>query len=105
MVERLLPRGVLGYDRITSVIPMIAIIDYGASNLSSVVKAITHLGYRPVVTANSQEVARARVVVLPGVGAAGEAISRLGSLGLIETLMEGLSQCSTWHGETSSSSG
>lgn len=67
---------------------MIAIIDYGASNLSSVAKAITHLGYRPEVTADPRKVAGASVVVLPGVGAAGEAISRLGSLGLIEPLVE-----------------
>lgn len=56
---------------------MIAIIDYGASNLSSVAKAIISLGYQPRVTSAPKEVAEAKVVIFPGIGTAGDAMSRL----------------------------
>jgi glutamine amidotransferase len=66
---------------------MIAVIDYGAGNLRSVVNAITHLGYEVHVTSRPPEVLGARAVILPGVGAAGEAISRLKQLGLVGTIL------------------
>ena len=47
---------------------MIAIIDYGAGNLASVVKAIEHLGQECVVTANADAAARADRLIIPGVG-------------------------------------
>jgi imidazole glycerol-phosphate synthase subunit HisH len=47
---------------------VIAIVDYGAGNLASVVKAIEHLGHRCVVTTDSGTVAIADKVVIPGVG-------------------------------------
>src|SRR3990172_3915532 len=56
---------------------MIAVIDYGAGNLRSVVNAIKKLGYEPKVTTSARDLADARAVILPGVGAAGDAISNL----------------------------
>ncbi|HKW16821.1 MAG TPA: imidazole glycerol phosphate synthase subunit HisH [Terriglobales bacterium] len=47
---------------------MIAIVDYKAGNLTSVKKAFDHLGAETVVTSNPEEVARAKKIVLPGVG-------------------------------------
>lgn len=47
---------------------MIAIIDYGAGNLASVVKAVRHLGQQCAVTDDAREVRRADRVILPGVG-------------------------------------
>ena len=47
---------------------MIAIIDYKAGNLTSVKKALDHIGAKTVVTDDPAEVARAEKVVLPGVG-------------------------------------
>ena len=47
---------------------MIGIVDYGAGNLASVVKAIRHLGDRCVVTAAADEVTRADKLIIPGVG-------------------------------------
>ena len=47
---------------------MIAIVDYGAGNLASVVKAIQHLGLECGVTAVAEAVARADRLILPGVG-------------------------------------
>lgn len=45
-----------------------AIVDYGAGNLTSVVKAIRHLGQPCVVTANPEEISRAAKIIIPGVG-------------------------------------
>ena len=47
---------------------MIAIVDYGAGNLASVVKAIEHLGQECVATADAEAVARAYRLIIPGVG-------------------------------------
>ena len=47
---------------------MIAIVDYGAGNLASVVKAIEHLGQKCAVTADAEAVARADRLIIPGVG-------------------------------------
>lgn len=61
---------------------MIAIIDYGAGNLGSVANAIDKLGYRLKVTDKSVDVLNAEAVILPGVGAAGDTVDRLESLGM-----------------------
>lgn len=65
---------------------MIVIIDYGAGNLSSVAKAIISLGYQPRVTSEPKEVTEAKIVILPGVGAAGDAMSRLQAQGMLEPI-------------------
>jgi len=45
-----------------------AIVDYGAGNLTSVVKAIRHLGEECVVTASADDITRAGRIIIPGVG-------------------------------------
>ncbi|MFZ0795836.1 MAG: imidazole glycerol phosphate synthase subunit HisH [Candidatus Korobacteraceae bacterium] len=47
---------------------MIAIVDYGAGNLASVVKAVSHLGRECVVTDNADAVHAAEKLIIPGVG-------------------------------------
>jgi glutamine amidotransferase len=47
---------------------MIAVVDYGAGNLTSVMKALQHAGPDAVVTASPEVVARAEKIILPGVG-------------------------------------
>jgi glutamine amidotransferase len=47
---------------------VIAVIDYGAGNLASAVKAIRHLGPECVVAASPAEVLRADKLIIPGVG-------------------------------------
>ena len=47
---------------------MISIIDYGAGNLSSVVKAIQHLGVECLVTSRAEDVSRSDRLIIPGVG-------------------------------------
>lgn len=64
-------------------IDVIAVIDYGAGNLRSVVNAITKLGYEPKVTAEPRDVLDAQAVILPGVGAAPDAVSNLEKSGLV----------------------
>lgn len=61
---------------------MIVIVDYGMGNLRSVEKAFHHLGY-PAITASVPEaIASADGVVLPGVGAFGQAMQNLQEKGL-----------------------
>ena len=67
---------------------MIAIIDYGAGNLRSVVNALKKLGYQPTVTTEPNEVLRADAVILPGVGAAADTMVGLKRRGLIEPIGE-----------------
>ena len=56
---------------------MIAIIDYDAGNLKSVEKALALLGQESVITRDRGEILRADKVILPGVGAFGDAMSQL----------------------------
>lgn len=65
---------------------MITIIDYGAGNLRSVAKAIARLGYQAMVSSNPQSVLDADIVILPGVGAAGDTMESLKKLKMIEPI-------------------
>ena len=47
---------------------MIAVVDYRAGNLTSVRKALDHLGAAAMVTRDPDVVARADKIILPGVG-------------------------------------
>jgi len=68
---------------------MIAIVDYGAGNLTSVKKAIDHLGYACAITADPAQVRRAAKVILPGVGHFA-ATAALTHCGLQDAVMEGI---------------
>lgn len=61
---------------------MIAIIDYDAGNIKSVEKALQKLGADVVITKDAQEILAADKVILPGVGAFGDAMSNLRRYGL-----------------------
>ena len=64
----------------------IAIIDYGAGNLRSVNNAIVRLGYQVEITNRAEDILRAKAVVFPGVGAAGDTMSTLKNLGLVQVI-------------------
>lgn len=66
--------------------PQIALLDYGMGNRRSVQKALEHVGARVVVTDDLKLLRSAAGVVIPGVGAFPEAMSRLQALGLVEPL-------------------
>ena len=71
---------------------MIAVIDYKAGNLTSVVKALKFLGARDVaVTQSPEEVLRAEKIVLPGVGHF-QATRLLKDLGLTEAVRESIAK-------------
>lgn len=67
---------------------MIAIINYEAGNLTSVQRALAHLGAASVITQDLDEIASAERVIFPGVGAAGAAMDSLRRLGLDRALKE-----------------
>jgi len=66
----------------------LAIIDSGGANISSVKHALRRLGADPVFTADADIIRSAERVLLPGVGAAGAAMSRLRELDLIQCIKE-----------------
>ena len=66
--------------------PEVTIIDYGAGNLRSVAKALESLGHAPLVTNRPADVAQARRLILPGVGAAADTMHSLERLGLAEPI-------------------
>jgi imidazole glycerol-phosphate synthase subunit HisH len=67
---------------------MIAIIDYGMGNIHSVRKALETKGAKVVVTSNLTEIKRAKKMVLPGVGAFGDAMRELTDRNLAESILE-----------------
>ena len=66
----------------------LAIIDSGGANIGSVMHALRRLGTEPVFTADAGTIRSAERVILPGVGAAGAAMSRLSGLGLVECIRD-----------------
>lgn len=65
---------------------MIAIIDYDAGNIKSVEKALIYLGEQPVITRDKDILLKADKVILPGVGAFGDAMNRLNEYGLVDVI-------------------
>ena len=67
---------------------MIAIIDYDAGNLRSVEEALEALGSRAIITRNRDEILGADRVILPGVGAFGDAMEKLHQYELVDTIRQ-----------------
>ena len=65
---------------------MIAVVDYGAGNLGSVVNALEHLGVPHVVTDEPATILGASGVIFPGVGATADSMRNLRERGLVEVL-------------------
>lgn len=80
----------VAHDRmvITLASVRIAIIDYKAGNLTSVQRALTHLGFAAEVTADPERIVSADRVIFPGVGAAESCMANLQAGGLDEALRE-----------------
>lgn len=66
----------------------IAVVDYGAGNLRSVVRALQRVGADVVLTEAPEVVRRSDVLVLPGQGAARDAMANLHRLGLVKPILE-----------------
>ena len=67
---------------------MIAIIDYDAGNIKSVEKALDYLGAEVLVTREPEKILQADGVILPGVGAFGDAMAKLHEYGLVSVIRE-----------------
>lgn len=67
---------------------MIAIIDYDAGNIKSVEKALMLLGQEAVITGDRETILKADKVILPGVGAFGDAMANLRKKGLDKVIHE-----------------
>ena len=65
---------------------MIAIIDYDAGNIRSVEKALKFLGQDVKITRDPEEILSAEKVILPGVGAFGDAMGKLKEYGLDQVI-------------------
>lgn len=66
----------------------VAIIDSGGANIASLQHALRRLGVRGQLTSNADEIRAAQRVILPGVGAAGDAMQRLRDHGLIDVIRD-----------------
>ena len=67
---------------------MIAIVDYGVGNLFSLKCSLDYIGLGSKITSDEKELRQADKIILPGVGAFGDAIKKLESTGLIPVIKE-----------------
>lgn len=67
---------------------MIAIVDYGVGNLFSLSHSLKKIGAESVVTSDKNVIASADKIILPGVGAFGDAARKLKESGLAEVVIE-----------------
>ncbi|MGN0409671.1 MAG: imidazole glycerol phosphate synthase subunit HisH [Candidatus Fimousia sp.] len=67
---------------------MIAIIDYDAGNIKSVEKAVQYLGEEAVITRDKDVILQSDKVILPGVGAFGDAMEKINAYGLKNTIYD-----------------
>ena len=66
--------------------PEVVVIDYGAGNLRSVVRAVERVGYRAQVADHPHALDSALAVILPGVGAAADTMDNLRARGLVDPI-------------------
>lgn len=67
---------------------MIAIIDYDAGNIKSVEKALLSLNEEVTLTRDRETILQAKGIILPGVGAFGDAMDKLNKYGLVDVIRE-----------------
>lgn len=70
----------------TSTTPEVLVVDYGMGNLFSVARALTRIGASHVVSRDPAEIEGAARVILPGVGAFGDAMANLDRMGFLDPL-------------------
>ncbi len=71
---------------------MIAIVDYGMGNLRSVQKAFQHVGAQAEIVNQAKDIEKAAHIVLPGVGAFGDAMQNLKQAELIDPIVKAISE-------------
>ena len=71
---------------------MIAVIDYDAGNIKSVEKALISLGESATITRDKEMILNADKLILPGVGAFGDAMEKIRGYGLEEIIKEAIAK-------------
>ncbi|WP_457644672.1 imidazole glycerol phosphate synthase subunit HisH [Persephonella sp.] len=69
---------------------MITVVDYGMGNLRSVSKALEKVGLDVKVSSDPEDVLNAKAIVVPGVGAFGDAMHNLDRLGLLDPVIRSI---------------
>ena len=75
---------------------MIAIIDYGVGNLFSLTSSLACLGLESRVTGRPEEIEAADRIILPGVGAFGDAMEKLEETGLVPLIRSQAEKSPCW---------
>lgn len=78
----------LGFKKERRMKKMIAVIDYGAGNLQSVVKALNYIGCESIVTDKKEDILKADGAILPGVGSFADAMSCMQRSGADKAVLE-----------------
>ncbi len=66
----------------------VVIVDYGMGNLASVARALSKVGAEPEATSDPERIARAERLILPGVGAFGDAMRAIRAMGIESPIRE-----------------
>lgn len=66
----------------------VAVVDYGLGNLYSIANACRHVGLTPLVTGQARQLETADALILPGVGAFGDAMDTLRRLDLVQAIRD-----------------
>ena len=80
------------YNEVIAGGKLIAVIDYGLGNLRSVSKALEAVGAEVEVTNNSEKIAEAKAIVLPGVGAFHRGVENLKGLGIVPSIFKAIGE-------------
>ena len=75
---------------------MIAIVDYGVGNLFSLSSSLKALGLETEVTRDAEKLRAADRIILPGVGAFGDARAKLDDTGLVPVLLKEAERTGCW---------
>ncbi len=70
----------------------IAIIDYERGNIKSISKLLQYINVKSIITSKYKEIINSNGVILPGVGAFGDAMTHLNEINLIPTINEIVSE-------------
>ena len=66
---------------------MIIVVDYGMGNLRSVAKALEHVGLDIKISSNPEDIKNSKAIVVPGVGAFGDAVHNLKRFKLFDEII------------------
>jgi glutamine amidotransferase len=74
--------------RQTNIAKKVAVVDYGMGNIYSLAQALNSLGAQPIIVSSADQLQRADSVILPGVGAFGEAMLQIEKRGIRHAIIQ-----------------